>query len=639
MGAMSRKGRKSVSKTRSAKSRSAARKKVSAKASTRSARKRARIDELSLSDTSNYLQQKFIFVTGGVVSSIGKGLTAASLGTLLEARGLKVTLMKLDPYINVDPGTMSPLQHGEVYVTEDGAETDLDLGHYERFTSTTLHRSNSVTTGQVYESVIAKERRGDYLGATVQVIPHITDEIKSRIYEAAQGAECVIVEIGGTVGDIESLPFLETIRQMRVDVGHENTIFVHVTYVPYIAAAGELKSKPTQHSVQKMREIGLQPDFLICRSEKYISPEVKSKIGLFSSVRPENVIAAYDCSTIYEVPLMLHEEGFDERVVQRLKLDADPPDLSGWKRMVETLKNPTHQVSIGIVGKYVDLKESYKSLNEAIVHGGIANQTKVDLVWIDSETLTEKTVARALSEVDGILVPGGFGERGAEGKIVAISYARRNRIPFFGICFGMQLAAVEFARNVCGIADATSREFGNRGRSRNFVIDIMEDQRSIKEKGGTMRLGAYPCTLVPGTRVHEIYGTTLISERHRHRYEFNNKYRALFEKKGMTLSGICEERDLVEIIELSQHPWFIGVQFHPEFKSRPLSPHPLFKSFVEAALHHRKTVRSQTSQKRFDASSARGKIGVRRRSINETDEPAARRAARVGKRVRRDRLM
>jgi len=533
------------------------------------------------------LVQKFIFVTGGVVSSIGKGLTAASLGTLLEARGLKVTLMKLDPYINVDPGTMSPLQHGEVYVTEDGAETDLDLGHYERFTTITVHRANSVTTGQVYESVIAKERRGDYLGATVQVIPHITDEIKSRIYEAAQGAECVIVEIGGTIGDIESLPFLEAIRQMRVDVGPENSLFVHVTYVPYIAAAGELKSKPTQHSVQKMREIGLQPDFLICRSERQLEPEIKSKIGLFCSVRPENVIGAYDCGTIYEVPMMLHNEGFDARVVTRLGLEADQPDLANWSKIVSTLKNPAKHVSIGIVGKYVDLKESYKSLNEAIVHGGIANNTKVELAWIDSETLTHENVAQALADVDGILVPGGFGERGAEGKMVAIEFAREQKVPFFGICFGMQLAAIEFARHVCGIGDATSREFEGKGKSRNFVIDIMEEQRTVKDKGGTMRLGSYPCTLPNGTRVREIYGAEHITERHRHRYEFNNKYRPLFQKHGMSLSGICEERDLVEIIEIKDHPWFVGVQFHPEFKSRPTSPHPLFRSFVESSLRHR----------------------------------------------------
>jgi CTP synthase len=449
-----------------------------------------------------------------------------------------------------------------------------------------------VTTGQIYESVIAKERRGDYLGGTVQVIPHVTDEIKSRIYDAGQGAECVIIEIGGTVGDIESLPFMEAIRQMRVDVGHENSIFVHVTYVPYIAAAGELKSKPTQHSVKELREIGIQPDFLICRSERVISPDLKAKIGLFCSVRPENVISAYDCATIYEVPLMLHNEGFDERVVERLGLGAGEPDLEGWRNIVSTLKNPARHVSIGIVGKYVDLKESYKSLYEAIVHGGIANSTKVEVAWVDSETLTEDNVAEALSDVDGVLVPGGFGERGAEGKIVAIRYARENNIPFFGICFGMQLAAIEFARDVCGIKDATSREFEHVQKgSRNFVIDFMEEQRSIKTKGGTMRLGSYPCSLGEGTRVREIYGSSLIHERHRHRYEFNNKYRPLFKKHGMTLSGLCEERDLVEIIELSNHPWFVGVQFHPEFRSRPLEPHPLFMSFVEAALVNRKSHR------------------------------------------------
>jgi CTP synthase len=573
------------------------------------------------------VDQKFIFVTGGVVSSIGKGLTAASLGTLLEARGLKVTLMKFDPYLNVDPGTMSPLQHGEVYVTEDGAETDLDLGHYERFTSITVHRSNSVTTGQVYESVIAKERRGDYLGGTVQVIPHITDEIKSRMYEAAQGAEVVIIEIGGTVGDIESLPFMEAIRQMRVDVGHENSIFVHVTYVPYIAAAGELKSKPTQHSVKELREIGIQPDFLICRSERPLSTEIKSKIGLFCSVHPENVISAYDCATIYEVPLMLHKDDFDGRVMERLGFAGVEPDLESWKKIVSTLKNPSKHVSIGIVGKYIDLKESYKSLNEAIVHGGIANNTKVEVVWIDSETLTQENVEAALSEVDGILVPGGFGERGAEGKIVAIRYARKNRIPFFGICFGMQLAAIEFARDVCGIKDATSREFeGVRKGLRNFVIDIMEEQRTVKGKGGTMRLGSYPCTLMQGTKVREIYGESNIHERHRHRYEFNNKYRPLFQKHGMTLSGICESRDLVEIIELAQHPWFIGVQFHPEFQSRPTSPHPLFRSFVEAAL-----VRRRTSKLAADRKAA--KPIVRAKAATNLTLPATR-AKRVQKRDR-----
>jgi CTP synthase len=498
------------------------------------------------------------------------------------------------------------LQHGEVYVTEDGAETDLDLGHYERFTSITVHRSNSVTTGQVYEAVITKERRGDYLGGTVQVIPHITDEIKSRMFDAAQGAEVVIVEIGGTVGDIESLPFLEAIRQMRVDIGHENSIFVHVTYVPYIAAAGELKSKPTQHSVKELREIGVQPDFLICRSERTLSAEIKSKIGLFCSVRPENVIGAHDCSTIYEVPLMLHNEHFDERVVDRLGLEASQPDMSGWTKMVSILKNPARQVSIGIVGKYVDLKESYKSLNEAIVHGGIANNTRVEVVWIDSESLDEDNVGLALKAVDGILVPGGFGERGAEGKMVAIQFARENKVPFFGICFGMQLAAIEFARHVCGIKDATSREFelAKKG-SRNFVIDFMEEQKSMKSKGGTMRLGSYPCSLTLGTRARQIYGAPLIHERHRHRYEFNNKYRPLFLKHGMALSGICEERDLVEIIEMNGHPWFVGVQFHPEFKSRPLAPHPLFKSFVEAAMSQRKSAKmpSRKSMKGLPAKS------------------------------------
>ncbi len=545
------------------------------------------------------LEQKFIFVTGGVVSSIGKGLTAASLGTLLEARGLKVTLMKFDPYLNVDPGTMSPLQHGEVFVTDDGAETDLDLGHYERFTSITVQRANSVSTGQIYEAVIARERRGDYLGGTVQVIPHITDEIKSRMFEAAQGAEVAIVEIGGTVGDIESLPFLEAIRQMRTDLGHENCLFIHVTYVPYIAAAGELKSKPTQHSVKELREIGIQPDFLICRSERVIPKEVKAKIGLFCSVRPENVIGAHDCATIYEVPLMLHEQGFDASVVQRLGVESDPADIGAWEDIVETLKHPSKTVNIGVVGKYIDLKESYKSLNEAIIHGGIANKTKVELTWVDSETLTESNVESALKDVDAVLVPGGFGERGSEGKIVAIQHARVNQIPFFGICFGMQLAAIEFGRNVCGISDATSREFagGKRAGSRNFVIDIMEEQRSVKNKGGTMRLGSYPCSLQDGTIVRRAYGKTLIHERHRHRYEFNNKYRPLFKKNGMTLAGICEDRDLVEIIELGTHPWFVGVQFHPEFKSRPTAPHPLFRSFVEAALVYRKKSHSQNAKR------------------------------------------
>lgn len=553
----------------------------------------------AMRSTETPLVQKYIFVTGGVVSSIGKGLTAASLGTLLEARGLKVSLMKCDPYINVDPGTMSPLQHGEVYVTDDGAETDLDLGHYERFTNVSVRRANSVTAGQIYESVISKERRGDYLGGTVQVIPHITDEIKARIYEAAQGSEVVIVEIGGTIGDIEGLPFIEAIRQMRVDVGVENSIFLHVTYVPYIAAAGELKSKPTQHSVKELMQVGIQPDFLVCRSEREISTELKSKIGLFCSVRPENVIAATDSKTIYEVPLVLHSEGLDAKVVERLHLETPEPNMNGWSKMVDTLKAPEREISIGIVGKYVDLKESYKSLHEAMVHGGIANNAKVNVVYIDSETLTDKNVAEALNSVDGILVPGGFGQRGSEGKISAIRYARENLVPFFGICFGMQMAAIEFARNACGIKDATSREFvGEKKSARNLVIDIMDEQKNIRDMGGTMRLGAYPCRLAKGTRVFEAYGESLIHERHRHRYEFNNKYRALFEKKGLTLSGICEDRDLVEILEISEHPWFVGVQFHPEFKSKPLAPHPLFKRFVSASWEFKKKTMDKNYSKR-----------------------------------------
>lgn len=552
-------------------------------------KKKSSVAAKTMSSTDKPLVQKYIFVTGGVVSSIGKGLTAASLGTLLEARGLKVSLMKCDPYINVDPGTMSPLQHGEVYVTDDGAETDLDLGHYERFTHVNVRRANSVTTGQIYETVISKERRGDYLGGTVQVIPHITDEIKARIFEAAQGSEVVIVEIGGTIGDIEGLPFIEAIRQMRVDVGVENSLFVHVTYVPYIAAAGELKSKPTQHSVKELMQVGIQPDFLICRSEREISSDLKSKIGLFCSVRPDNVIGATDSKSIYEVPLKLLDEKFDAKVVERLGLEADDPDMSGWRQMVKTLTTPEREISIGVVGKYVDLKESYKSLHEAIVHGGISNSAKVNIVYIDSETLNDRNVPEALKNVDGVLVPGGFGERGAEGKISAIRYARENRIPFFGICFGMQMAAIEFARNVCGIKDATSREFvGEKKRAHNLVIDIMEEQKNVRDMGGTMRLGAYSCKVTKGTRTFDAYAESMIHERHRHRYEFNNKFRALFEKKGLTMAGVCEDRDLVEIIEITEHPWFIGVQFHPEFKSKPLAPHPLFKHFVAASWEHKK---------------------------------------------------
>jgi CTP synthase len=532
------------------------------------------------------LQQKFIFITGGVVSSVGKGLVTASLATLLESRGLKVTMMKFDPYINVDPGTMSPFQHGEVYVTEDGAETDLDLGHYERFSSVQVSRANSVSTGQVYETVIAKERKGDYLGGTVQVIPHITNEIKSRMFEAGQGAEVVLVEIGGTIGDIESLPFIESIRQMRVDLGVENTLYVHVTWIPYIAAAGELKSKPTQHSVKELREVGIQADFLICRSDRPITTEMKSKIGLFCSVRPDNVIGAADAKSIYDVPVLLSEEKFDDKVISRLNLDADSPNMKPWEKMLEALHNPEVTTKIGIVGKYVDLKESYKSLIESLVHGGIANKAKIIFEYINSEAITSKNVSTILKDVDAILVPGGFGERGIEGKITAIQYARENDVPFFGICLGMQLASIEYARNVCGIKDATSREFADlgKGNSRNCVIDLMLDQKNKTDKGGTMRLGAYPCHLGKDTLAKHIYKSDMIQERHRHRFEFNNQYRPLFEKFGMTFSGLFKEKNLVEVIELKDHPWFLAVQYHPEFKSKPLAPHPLFVSFVGAAI-------------------------------------------------------
>ncbi len=540
--------------------------------------------------TRKKLEPKFIFVTGGVVSSIGKGLTAASLGALLEARGINVNIMKCDPYLNVDPGTMSPFQHGEVYVTEDGAETDLDLGHYERFTSAVMQRSNSATAGQIYDTVISRERKGDYLGGTVQVIPHITDEIKNRIYDTAQGCEVIIVEIGGTVGDIEGQPFLEAIRQMRNEVGAHNSALVHVTYVPFIAAAGELKSKPTQHSVKELREIGLQADFLVCRSEKYIDESLKKKIALFCSVSQDRVIAAQDSSTIYEVPLALNKEGLDQSLVLFLNLKTDRVQLRGWQNIVKTLKTSDQKVRVGIVGKYVDLKESYKSLHEALVHGGLAHGCNVEIVYVDSEKLNERLTTQALSDVHAILVPGGFGSRGVEGKMVAIRYARERQIPFFGICYGMQLAAIEFARNVCGIKDATSREFAQNKKRGNFVIDFMNEQRGLEQKGGTMRLGSYSCNLAKGSKAHSIYKESVIYERHRHRFEFNNRYRDLFEKHGMLAAGVNKERDLVEIVELPDHPWFIGVQFHPEFKSKPLSPHPLFSQFVKAALQRKKLV-------------------------------------------------
>ena len=532
--------------------------------------------------------QKFIFVTGGVVSSIGKGLTAASLGSLLEARGFSVTIMKFDPYLNVDPGTMSPFQHGEVFVTEDGAETDLDLGHYERFTKAVMSKTNSVSAGQIYDSVITRERRGDYLGGTVQVIPHITDEIKSRAYAAVQGKDIAIVEIGGTVGDIEAQPFFEAIRQLRLDLGEANTALVHVTYVPYIAVAGELKSKPTQHSVKELREIGLQPDFLICRSEKTIDDNLKSKIGLFCSIQKQYVISAQDSKSIYDVPLALHKEHFDELIVERLGLKKTKPNVSGWQKIAKIQNNPKGSVRIALVGKYVDLKESYKSLIESLVHGGLANQVLVDIKYIDSEKLNARNIKSMLDDVSGILVPGGFGTRGVEGKLLAIQYAREKKKPFFGICFGMQLAAIEFARNVCGLENATSREFIGEAKVSEFkkgghiIIDSMIEQRGVVDKGGTMRLGSFACQLSPKSLVQKIYKAKTIKERHRHRFEFNNQYLEMFNRKGLKAVGINKERNLVEILENENHPWFIGVQFHPEFKSKPLSPHPLFSAFVKA---------------------------------------------------------
>ena len=532
------------------------------------------------------MRPKFVFVTGGVSSSVGKGLVTASLGSLLEARDIKVSIMKFDPYINVDPGTMNPFQHGEVYVTDDGAETDLDFGHYSRFTNCKFTRANSVTTGQVYETVIQKERRGDYLGGTVQVIPHITDEIKSRVFDVAQGNEVTLVEIGGTVGDIEGLPFLESIRQIRLEVGIKNAIIVHVTFVPFIPSAGELKSKPTQHSVKELREIGLQPDFLICRCDRNIDQDIKKKIALFCSVEEKNVITARDAFSIYEVPLLLYGEKLDASIVERLDLESPKkPHIKIWNSIVSSLRHPKLETRIAIVGKYVELKESYKSLNEAIVHGGLAIQAKVHIKYVNSETLTKENISEALSDVEGILVPGGFGERGLEGKLLAIEYARLRQVPYFGICLGMQAAVIEFARNVCGLKNATSREFYQpKLGMRNIVIDLMEDQQKMHKKGGTMRLGSYPCQIKKDSLAHTIYGKKLVLERHRHRCEFNNQFRLLFKKKGMVFSGIYEEKDLVEIIEIKNHPWFLAVQFHPEFQSKPFKPHPLFTSFVKASV-------------------------------------------------------
>jgi len=531
---------------------------------------------------------KFIFITGGVMSSLGKGLASASIGALLESRGLRVTLQKLDPYINVDPGTMDPFQHGEVYVTDDGAETDLDLGHYQRFVHSSLTKKNNCTTGKIYYSVISKERRGEYLGQTVQVIPHITDEIKSCILDVANGNDVVIVEIGGTVGDIESLPFLEAVRQLRVDLGKENTLFVHLTYVPYVAPAGELKTKPTQHSVKDLLQIGIQPDVILCRTDRFLPKEIKAKVALFCNVRVEAVITAKDVETIYEVPIIFHQEGLDEIVVESLNMWTRRPDITQWEAIVDKFKNPKSDVTIGVVGKYVSLKDSYKSLHEALAHGGIANDSKVNIKYVDSEEIEQKGVESFLEGVHGILVPGGFGKRGFEGKIQAVNFARERKVPFFGICLGMQMATVEFARNVCGLAGAHTSEFSPN--TPHPVVDLMESQRAIKDKGATMRLGAYPCVIKRGTLAHSAYRTDEISERHRHRYEINNRYREVFEKNGLVLSGLSPDGELVEIIEIENHPWFVGCQFHPEFKSTPLNPHPLFRDFIKVAMEYKSSL-------------------------------------------------
>jgi len=529
---------------------------------------------------------KFIFVTGGVVSSLGKGLAAASIGSLLEARGFHVTLLKMDPYINVDAGTMSPYQHGEVYVTDDGGETDLDLGHYERFTGARMTRDNNVTTGKVYGTVIEKERRGDYLGRTVQVIPHITDQIKAAIRKVASGVDVVIVEIGGTVGDIEGLPFLEAVRQFKKDVGKDNVIYVHLTLVPFISAAGELKTKATQHSVKELRAIGIQPDVLLCRTDKEhpLTPGTKSKIALFCDVEEEAVVAARDVDTIYEVPLAFSEQGLDESIVKMLGLPPRPADLGRWEEIVRRVKAPRSRVRIGVIGKYIEVKDAYKSLYEALTHGGIAHEAAVELAWVDAERLEREGLAGHVAGLDGILVPGGFGDRGIEGKIQAIRYAREHKVPYFGICLGMQCAVIEYARHVCGLDGANSTEF-NPTPAHN-VIDLLPEQRNITDKGGTMRLGLYPVMLAEGSGASRAYGQGVIQERHRHRYEVNNDYLPALEKNGLRISGIWAEKQLVEIIELPDHPWFVAGQFHPEFLSKPWAPHPLFAAFIRAALDH-----------------------------------------------------
>jgi len=530
---------------------------------------------------------KYIFVTGGVVSSLGKGIAAASLGRLLVERGLKVTIQKFDPYINVDPGTMSPFQHGEVYVTDDGAETDLDLGHYERFIDRSLSQVNNVTTGRIYQSVITKERRGEYLGSTVQVIPHITDEIKAAIRRLAPDHDVVITEIGGTVGDIESLPFLEAIRQFRQEVGRDNTLFIHLTLVPYIAATAELKTKPTQHSVRELMEIGIQPDILVCRTEHPLSADIKRKIALFCNVDFGCVVESPDVRSIYEIPLTLHAQGLDKEVCHRLHLDTKEPDLRAWAAMVDKVMHATERVRIAVVGKYTELADSYKSIHEALIHGGIANECGVEITWLSADQCTNQEAARDLLQpYDGLLVPGGFGVRGVDGMVEAIRWARENKMPFFGICLGLQTAIIEFGRNVCHLPNTNSSEF--EPECENPVIALMRSQEGIQEMGGTMRLGAYPCKLRPGSRAAQAYGTTEVSERHRHRYEVSNAYRDVLAEYGMRCSGLSPDGSLVEMVELPDHPWFIGCQFHPELKSRPNRPHPLFAGFVGAARARRR---------------------------------------------------
>ena len=546
------------------------------------------------------MKTKFIFVTGGVLSSLGKGLAAASLGALLQTRGLSVTIQKLDPYINVDPGTMNPFQHGEVFVTDDGAETDLDLGHYERYLNVPMSRKNNTTSGAIYNHVIAKERRGDYLGGTVQVIPHITDEIKRTVLSLAEGdnaPDVAIIEIGGTVGDIEGLPFLEAIRQLKSELGRDNCLNIHLTLVPYLKAAGEHKTKPTQHSVKELLSIGIQPDIILCRCEHSIPEEMRRKIALFCNVDQDAVFSSVDVGNIYEVPLRFYEEGFDQKVAIMLRLPARNAHLEDWKKLVYDCANPQGSVTIAIVGKYVDLKEAYKSLHEALIHGGVANRVSVNLRYVNSENVDDSNVAATFAGCNGILVPGGFGYRGVEGKIAAIRYARENRIPFFGICLGMQCAVIEFARHVAGLEDANSEEFDPLSAHKviylmtewfDFRTKNLEKRDAESDKGGTMRLGAYPCKIIPDTRAFEAYGKELVEERHRHRYEFNNAFKDLLEEKGMVFSGTAPDGSLMEIVELPDHPWFLGCQFHPEFKSRPMAAHPLFREFIKAAKNNHK---------------------------------------------------